>query len=406
MTTKYDEIKNRYAPTGYEGQNYTEGFSIPSCGIEDLDKAVFNLFDKQLPLYYDLKGEQKKVPVIFATGERYALLRRKKPIIDRTGALILPLVSISRDSISSKATHPANNQMFPHVIKKKLSEKDIVYRQLNNFENLKNSSNFQEEQDKEANFSLKPNIKSNIIETIEIPPIKYYSATYNIILWASFTQQMNHFLEAILNSFTINPGNILKIESDKGYWFTASIQDQISQQNSYEEYTDSERFVKNTITVNTNGYIIAPNIKNGKTALRSFVSSPVINFEVLTDYTNIEPKASGVQDSSPDANILDDLRTEDGYAPSSQIGINSFSNAEELTEYDKSKGRSSNSQEEKYKSELIGERGTDYSKKTKKMFRDSQGNMIPVSVDTSSGQGETLYDSRFAEVLFNISNEE
>jgi hypothetical protein len=406
MTTKYDEIKNRYAPTGYEGQNYTENFTIPSCGIEDLDKAVFNLFDKQMPLYYDLKGEQKKVPVIFATGERYALLRRKKPIIDRTGALILPLVSISRDSISSKATHPANNQMFPHVIKKKISPKDIIYRQLNNFENLRNSSNSESKEEKEVDFSLKPNIKNNIIETIEIPPIKYYSATYNIILWASFTQQMNHFLEAVLNSFTINPGNILKIESDKGYWFTASIQDQISQQNSYEDYTDGERFVKNTLTLSTNGYIIAPNIKNGKTALRSFVSSPVINFEVLTDYTNIEPKSNGVQDSDPNANILDDLRTEDGFVPSMQIGIDSFENSNNLNNYDKSDAFSSNSQDEKYKSELVGERGTDYTKKVKKVFKDSSGNSVPVMVTTSTGQGETLYDSRFAEVLFNISNEE
>ena len=81
MSTKYDIDNNkRYAPTGYEGVTNTD-YIIPSCGVEDLDFAVFNLFDKQIPLFYDLHGELKKVPVIFATGERFALLRRKKPTL-------------------------------------------------------------------------------------------------------------------------------------------------------------------------------------------------------------------------------------------------------------------------------------------------------------------------------------
>ena len=35
-------------PTGYEGENVPDDFSIPSCGIEDIDRAVFELFDKRL----------------------------------------------------------------------------------------------------------------------------------------------------------------------------------------------------------------------------------------------------------------------------------------------------------------------------------------------------------------------
>ena len=92
MTTRFDktESSNNSLVGGYEGQNFTSDHVIPSCGLEDVDKAVFNLFDNQIPLYYDKEGEQHKVPVIFATGERFAILRRKKPLQDKTGALILP----------------------------------------------------------------------------------------------------------------------------------------------------------------------------------------------------------------------------------------------------------------------------------------------------------------------------
>jgi hypothetical protein len=206
MSTKFDiDNKNRYAPTGYEGENYTEDYVIPSCGVEDLDRAVFDLFDKQIPLYYDLHGEKKRVPVIFATGERFALLRRKKPILDRNGALILPLVSVTRSAIENNPTKGiANNQMFPHVITKRLSSKDLVNRQLNNLEGLRNINGEDEEND--PDLSLKPRLNRNIVETIEMPAVKYFSATYEISIWSSFTQQMNKLVEAVMSSYTLNLG--------------------------------------------------------------------------------------------------------------------------------------------------------------------------------------------------------
>ena len=406
MTTKFDENKKRYAPSGYEGQNYTEDYTIPSCGLEDLDKAVFNLFDKQIPLYFNLNGETKKVPVIFATGERFALLRRKQPIVDKKGALILPLVSITRSNIENIPQKGiSNNQMFPHIVKKKLSKKDLIYRQLENKEKFSNVET-NAKVDEDAEFSLEYGFRDNIIETIEIPPIKYFGSSYEVTIWSSFTQQMNKILETIISAYTLNPGQQFRIESDKGYWFPAFIEQSFSQDSNYADFTDAERYIKFTATLSATGYIIAPNIEGGKTSLRSFVSAPTINFEVLTDYVDTEPKIQGVQDGSSDASVLDDLVTDDGYVPSMQIGIDSLSNIEELNKFDKSKGYAANFNEEKYKSDIIAKRGTDYSKRVKRIFKDADGNAIPVMTTTSSGQGETLYDARFAEVLFNISNEE
>ena len=35
-------------PDGLEGQNVPDNFFIPSCGIEDVDLALFDLFDKKV----------------------------------------------------------------------------------------------------------------------------------------------------------------------------------------------------------------------------------------------------------------------------------------------------------------------------------------------------------------------
>jgi len=402
MATKYDiNSSKRYAPTGYEGDGNTD-YVIPSCGVEDLDLSMFNLFDKEIPLYYDLHGETKKIPVIFATGERFALLRRKKPIADRNGALILPLISITRSSIENVPSKGiANNQMFPHVVTKRISEKDLEHRQRKNYEKLKNIDGQDLAQD--PDLSLKPKLDRNIIETIEMPPVKYFGAMYEVSIWSSFTQQMNNIIETIINSYTLNPGQQFQLESDKGYKFSAFLDSSISQDTNYAEFTDAERYVKYNMTLNATGYIIAPNIIGGKTALRSFMSAPEVSFDVLTDYQDIEPQIAGVADPNPDAHIFDDLATEDSYTAAQGIGINGEFNRDELLNADASKGLATGINLEKYTSDSIGERDTDFSKERKTWVKNAEGQLVPVMAKSGDGKGETIYDSRFAEVLFNVS---
>jgi len=341
MTTRFDktESSNNSLVGGYEGQNFTSDHVIPSCGLEDVDKAVFNLFDNQIPLYYDKEGEQHKVPVIFATGERFAILRRKKPLQDKTGALILPLISITRSSLENVPQKGmSNNQMFPHILKKRLSQKDLEHRQSKNIEGLENGTSLNRDNKNNKDFLLNPRFKNNVVETIEIPPIKYFGVSYEVTIWSSFTQQMNRFIESIMSAYTINPGQQFKIESPKGYWFPAFIDSSFSMDASYEEFTDSERYIKYTFSVSSTGYLILPNIKGGKTALRSFLSAPQLSFDIENGLDENVPNEVGIEANSADADIFDVLMTEDGYVPSQMVGVNDLDNALTLVQKDKSKG--------------------------------------------------------------------
>jgi hypothetical protein len=401
MATKFDENKKRYAPSGYEGQNYTEDYTIPSCGLEDLDKAVFNLFDKQIPLYYDLNGETKKVPVIFATGERFALLRRKQPIVDKKGALILPLVSITRSNIENIPQKGiSNNQMFPHIVKKKLSKKDLIYRQLENKEKFSNVET-NPKVDEDAEFSLEYGFRDNIIETIEIPPIKYFGSSYEVTIWSSFTQQMNKILETIISAYTLNPGQQFRIESDKGYWFPAFIEQSFSQDSNYADFTDAERYIKFTATLSATGYIIAPNIEGGKTSLRSSISAPKVSFEMIDDYTDINPQEIGINDISPESHLFDDLRTDSDFIPSQMIGINPLDNLEEINKYDKSGAYGNFIDETQTYNDMVAKKGTDHTTKRKTFVKNEKGELIPVMSSSSNSQGETVYDAKSGKILNN-----
>src|SRR3990167_11059914 len=75
----------------------------PSCddnleelNIFDIDQAMFDLFDKTINAHVEQNGISKKVPVIFAAGERWALVRNHEALRDKNGTIILPMIAIRR----------------------------------------------------------------------------------------------------------------------------------------------------------------------------------------------------------------------------------------------------------------------------------------------------------------------
>lgn len=403
MATRFDKTKESVNATvgGYEGENFDSKYVIPSCGIEDLDYAIFNLFNSQIPLYYELQGQQKRIPVIFATGERFAILRRNKPLTDKSGALILPLISITRSNIDNNPQKGiSNNQMFPEVIAKRIAENNAEWRQLNNFEGFQHIKH--SEKKGKTSYNLGQQLDNNIYETIEVPPVKYFGATYEVSIWSSFTQQMNDILTTIMSSYTQNPGQQFRVESKKGYWFPAFVESTFSQDSTYSDFTDQERFVKYNMTLSSTGFILAPNLHNGKVALKSLVSAPNISFETLIGGKNIQPQNKGIASNDPNARLLDHVQNESDKNISQQVGLSALQNLQNLQQIDKSNSYVvGESDLEPY--DFVGERGSKSSKTKKVFIEDREGNVTGVQASVESN-GETIYDQKYAEMIFNISN--
>ena len=403
MATRFDKTIESANSTigGYEGELRPSEFTIPSCGIEDLDVAIFNLFDKQIPLYYEIQGQQKKIPVVFATGERFAILRRKQPLTDKSGALILPLISITRGNIENNPQKGiANNQMFPEVVARKISDKNTEWRQLNNFEGFQHIKHTTKKG--KTSYSLKHQVDNNIYETIEVPPVKYFGATYEISVWSSFTQQMNDILTTIMSSYTQNPGQQFKVESKKGYWFPAFVESSFSQDSTYSDFTDQERFVKYNMTINATGFILAPNIPNGKVSLKSIISAPTITFETLIGGHDINPQVQGIAANDPDTQILNHVQNEDDANISQQVGMRTIDTVKNLQEYDKS-GAYVVGESDLKPYDFAGERSSKSTKIKKVLIEDDDGNVSHVKASVQTN-GEIIYDQKYAEKIFNISN--
>lgn len=339
-------------PTGYEGTPVTDEFYLPSCTIEDADRSVFDLFDKQIPLQYFQNNETKKIPVIFSTGERFAVLNRKEPLRDKNKTLILPLISIMRTGISQEPDNGTGpGQLQPSKIKVKISPESDTYKRLINKLALLNQDNVASESHlqglpgdgtipgtvgsrrRQSPVSLEalegkllhPDLSDNIYEIITIPPVKHYQATYNITIWAQFVKQMNDILSAIMSTYQNNYKRTFRLETPKGYWFVGYVGSEFSGGENFDDFTDSERLVKQSFDIKVNAYLIMPEFPGSPNGLRKIVSAPNIEFNVASiNSSPVNNLNANVPSSSPNAYILDQMSTSEDGIPGQAIGVDNI----------------------------------------------------------------------------------
>ena len=308
-------------PTGYEASSPDSVEKIPSCGIEDVDRAFFSLFSEKLPIYYKVSkdsGEQRKVPVMFASGERFAVLTKSSPLRDRNGAMILPIISISRSGMEFESTKGigSSDRIPETVISKKISSEDSQYQQLVNRMGLKNSGVKQgsgRDWYDETGRELAPRIGNNIYEVTVIPTPRSYTVKYEVTIWCQYVQQMNTILETILGSYRQPGGRDVRIDTTKGYWFVAHFDQTINQDNNMADFSEDERLIKATLSAEVPAYLVLPHYPGIPNAVKKYLSAPEVVFESSTAVRNeLEYSTSQLESGDVNHHILRDIETEDG----------------------------------------------------------------------------------------------
>lgn len=333
---------------GYEGFNVPENFEFPSCGVEDVDRALFELFDKKLAFEVKVNEQTTKVPVVFAAGERFALTRRQKPIRDKNNALILPIIAIKRSSIGYKTEADAGGtaisfrQNTDYVIRKRLDPSDRAYQNVVNKLSIKNQDNvtsrahFIKNDISPGNntlpdtvtsrrngpgiaygggklaFGVKDNLGDNIFEVITIPYPVFVQLNYNVTFWTQYMSQMNQILETLLMK-TDGQGREFHLVSNKGFTFTAFLQGSFTSGDNFDNFTEDERIIRYSFDIRIPAYILAPRHPGLPTPFRKFQTAPTIEFEIKEVKNQVATPPEFVDADSKinafiltDINILDD----------------------------------------------------------------------------------------------------
>lgn len=220
--------------------------------IETIDTAVHGWLDRTVDSHVeDQNGSRKKVPVLFASGERWAASRTRRAIRDTNGVLILPVLSVRRTGVdinqnmTSLGTEEGNFQ-----VAKRVHKKTNVY---------KNAALLRTQ-------SLQPMKDATVYEVTTIPFPASCLVTYEMVIHTQYITQMNSIIEKIVsqldiqNSFVAIMGDGThqpqanvdfidrKANSNDPYvvgFFDAGM----SSGDNFEEFTDQERIVKYSTSI-------------------------------------------------------------------------------------------------------------------------------------------------------------
>lgn len=290
-------------PSGYEEYPSSE-VTIPSCGLDDVDRSMFTMFDKELNFFIPATDTtpMKKVPVIFASGEKWAQVKGSRINRDKTGTIILPLITIVRTSVEQSPTDDItgrgiNQQTGTITVKRRISPMDRDYQNLVNKLAIVNQDNIAvsvgsgaltettrqigslaDDPDIVYGGLLKPDLRSNFWEIITIPSPQFYTAKYEVTFWTQYTTHMNILIEKFMSSL-LTPGNCLRLETDKGYWFLAFL-DGGSFTPDNSNAAGEERIMKTKYQLKVQSYFFATVSPGSPTPVRRMLSSPSISFSV------------------------------------------------------------------------------------------------------------------------------
>ena len=216
----------------------TKEIGVAHSTLETIDQAAFDWLDSQMNVYVTTNKGFSKVPVKYVAGEKSYQAKKDFMFRDSSGALILPLATMERTSVTKD---PAKKGTIQANLPKLPGQKEGVITIARRIKQDK-TSNFANSSAKrkygKINYRTREKEKT-VYETVTIPIPVYVEVTYKISLKSEYQQQMNEMVQP----FITRPGsrNHFIIEHNK-HRYEASLQSDFSISNTTSEMTEKREF--------------------------------------------------------------------------------------------------------------------------------------------------------------------
>lgn len=227
--------------------------------IKDIDETVFNhLHDIQLQVIEN--GNVIKVPVFYASPEKWKSVRQDGFMRDTNGKIILPALIFYRQSSESNHNMAMFNKYLRYSVMKTYSSKN----QYTKFSTL-----------------MGKNAPVNEIYNVVMPD--YMNFNYKFIVWTESVEQNNVLVEKL--NFDTND----YWGKEKGFKFRTSVN---SFSHTTEVESDSDRMVRTEFDLVLHGYLLPDTFSPAFDGLRSTteksftVKKVILNTEVVDSSWN------------------------------------------------------------------------------------------------------------------------
>ena len=282
--------KQRVLNRGYLYSRTDDDIKNPSVTLMDMDSAITFYFENVIQPSVEDNGENVKVPIMYASPERWKAIQRDGFMRDKKRQTITPVIAYRRTSVEKDETLPqdkldANNPNLFYTFEKKFSQ-----------------------QNRYDNFSTQiGNVPQKEYYNVTFPD--YVTLSYDFIIWTSYIEQMNKIVERV-------------VYSDGAYWGDP---DKMRFRSSVDTFTDTtevsdvERLVRTNFSVTMRGYLLPEGNFDHRSTTQKFLTPKRVIFgtetdaQIVNNVGRINQFKEGLSDST---SILDSSTPSDG------IGIN------------------------------------------------------------------------------------
>tara|TARA_R100000005_G_C5001919_1_gene209304 strand:- start:2397 stop:4088 length:1692 start_codon:yes stop_codon:yes gene_type:complete len=255
-TTKPLPRKKRVLNRGFLYSRSGDDVKNPSVSLMDIDSAIIFYFENVIQPSVIDNEESVKVPIMYASPERWKSIQRDGFMRDRKRQILTPVIVYRRTSIEKDDTLPidkldANNPNLFYTFEKKFSN-------VNRYDNFSTQIG---------------NFPSREYYNVTVPD--YVTLSYDFIIWTSYIEQMNSIVEKV-------------VYSDGAYWGDPEkmrFRTSIDSFTDATEISDTERLVRTNFTVTLKGYLLPEGNFDHRSTTQKYLSPKRVVFSENVDTT-------------------------------------------------------------------------------------------------------------------------
>jgi len=195
--------------------------STPST-LENIDTAVFKFVDEDLNPQATTNKGREKVKILWLGSERAYQIKNNKELRDGVGKLKLPIITVSRTSVSKDESFNGSFQAA-YSLSKENGRDYIAVKTVIKQDKTQNFQNAEHHRTTNGGNDGVVSSKKVVYETHYMPKPIYLTCNFEINIRTEYQQQMND----ILSTFIPDNKNYIIIENE-GYQYEAFIQNDYS----------------------------------------------------------------------------------------------------------------------------------------------------------------------------------
>ncbi len=229
-----------------------ESILMPST-IENIDMAMFEYLNNNLNIRASTNKGFEKVPIIWVSAERAHQIKNNKNIRDKNGAVILPVITVERSSITKDLNRKGGVFGNARVVSQddKTGGVITVARRIKQ-DKTQNFANADAKRlRKQDNYPRKN--KKVVYETITVPLPVYVELSYKIGIRTEYQQQLNEIVTPFINTgLGINYFTMRR----QGHTYEGFVQSGFDANNNVSNLSEEERRYETSIDIKVLGYLI------------------------------------------------------------------------------------------------------------------------------------------------------